>query len=92
MKQKFSIEDEPQIFPSIFGIKHRTTYGWKIEGRGIERPMQSGKVEDFSFGVFYYKSKPWKKRWNNIVTTKEKRVINWKRFALSNKKSIVKKW
>jgi len=53
--------------------------------------MQSGEVENFSFEVFYMKTKLHKKRWNDIVATENKRVRNWKRFALSDKKTIVYK-
>ena len=90
MKQNFSIKDEPQIFPSIFGIEHKATYGWKVKRRWIERPIWPGKVENFSFGVSYMETKLHRKRWNNIVTIEKKRVRNQKRFALSNKTIVYK--
>jgi len=60
MKQELSIEDEPKIFPRIFGMKNETSNITEIERRQVEDIMQSRKVKYFSLSMFNYKTKLFK--------------------------------
>ena len=51
--------------------------------------MRSVKVEYFSFGVFYYKTKLLQQLHYDIVTTKKAAIRNVERFVLRDKESIV---
>jgi len=53
--------------------------------------MGSAEVKNFSFGVFDYKTKFFKKIGRNVITTVKTTVRNVKGFALRNKKTIVNK-
>ena len=91
MKQEFPIKDELKIFPGFFGVKNRAANRREVKRKGIKKTMWFRKVKYFGFWMFYYETKFWKEIWNNIVTTKEKRVRKWKRFALSDKETIIYK-
>ena len=53
--------------------------------------MQSRKIKDFYFAIFYNKTKSHKKKQNNIITTKEICIRNRKQFTLRNEESIINK-
>ena len=42
--------------------------------------------------MFHDKTKSHKKRWNDVITTKEVYIRNRKQFTLRNEESIVNKW
>ena len=58
--------------------------------RGL-KTIQSRKIENLSFSVFNYKSKLFKKRWNNIITTEMIRIRLFQWFYLWYKKTIIYK-
>jgi len=60
MKQELSIEDEPKIFPRIFGMKNGASSMTEIERRQVEDIIQSRKMKDFSLSIFNYKTKLFK--------------------------------
>ena len=51
--------------------------------------MRSVKVEYFSFGVFYYKTKLLQQLCHNIVVIKKVAIRNVERFVLRDKESII---
>jgi len=53
--------------------------------------MGSVEMKNFSFGMFNYKTKLFKKIRKNIVATKKITIRNVKRIALRNEKTIVNK-
>jgi len=53
--------------------------------------MGSVEMKNFSFGMFNYKTKLFKKIRKNIVATKKMTIRNVKRIALRNEKTIVNK-
>jgi len=53
--------------------------------------MGSVEMKNFSFGMFDYKTKLFKKIRKNIVATKKMTIRNVKRIALRNEKTIVNK-
>ena len=53
--------------------------------------MGSIKIKNFSFGVFNYKTKFFKKISKNIVATIKVTVRNVNRFALRDEKTIINK-
>ena len=70
-ERKFSVEYKTQVFPGVFGEKNRSTKGRNIEWREVKKTMWPWKMKDFSFGMFNYETKFWKKIWNNIITTEK---------------------
>jgi len=70
-------------------MKSRSSYRREIQGRRIEYTLRSAEVEDFSFGMFYNKTKTIEKIRKNIVTTKKMRVRNVERFVLTDEETIV---
>jgi len=53
--------------------------------------MGSVEMKNFSFGMFDYKTKLFKKIRKNIVATKKMTIRNVKQIALRNEKTIVNK-
>ena len=69
-KQKLSIKVKAKISLHRLGKEYITPKRGKIQRRWVKGAMQSGKVKYFSFSVFYNKTESYKKRRNNIITTK----------------------
>jgi len=57
----------------FYKIKKRSSKSIEIQRRRIEC-MRSRKLKNFSLPIFDYKSKLFKKRRNNIATTKKMRI------------------
>jgi len=57
VEREFTVEYESQIPPRIFGTKCWTTKGREVERGGVKRSMGSGKMENFSLGMFDNKTK-----------------------------------
>ena len=90
-EQKFSVEDETKILPSVFWEERRSTQHCKIQRRGVEQSSRSRKIEHFSFSMFYNKTKLCEKNRGYIVTTKKIHIQNRDRFVLRDEKTIVNK-
>ena len=68
-----------------FHLKERGQEGW------VESAIGSVEMKDFSFGVFNYKTKLFKKIRKNIIAIKKMTIRNVKQIALRDEKTIVYK-
>ena len=71
LKQQFSVKYKTEISLSIFGSENGTSKVAEVQWRQVEKTVQSGKMKNFRFPMFYDQSELFKQESDNIVTTKK---------------------